>query len=102
MLKKYGRLEVDVDDNGYLTDRAQWNREIAEMLAGEASINLTAKHWVIIEYLQKQFDLDIEMTIRKLGTSGLADVKELYELFPPSPLKTASKIAGLPLPKTCV
>lgn len=102
MLKKYGRLEVNVDDNGYLTDRSQWSRELAEMIASEAVITLTVKHWAIIEYLQKQFDGDIEMTIRKLGTSGLADVKELYELFPPSPLKTASKIAGLPLPKTCV
>jgi len=102
MIKKYGQYRLEVDDNGYMLNREQWNEDLAELLADETGIKLTDQHWKVIRYLQQQFDSEVEMTIRKLGMCGLADIKRLYELFPPSPLKTASKIAGLPLPKTCV
>jgi TusE/DsrC/DsvC family sulfur relay protein len=102
MRKTYGQTTIEVNEDGYLLDKSQWDRQVAEALAKEMGITLTDEHWQIIDYLRRQYEEDIEMTIRKLGMSGLADIKELYELFPVSPLKIASKIAGLPLPKTCV
>jgi tRNA 2-thiouridine synthesizing protein E len=40
--------------------------------------------------------------MRKVGTSGVTDIKEFYALFPGGPLKKATKIAGIPKPVSCV
>ncbi|MFZ4477791.1 MAG: TusE/DsrC/DsvC family sulfur relay protein [Saprospiraceae bacterium] len=32
----------------------------------------------------------------------MVDIKEFYALFPVAPLKTASKIAGIPKPASCI
>jgi tRNA 2-thiouridine synthesizing protein E len=42
------------------------------------------------------------LTIRKIGKSGVVDIKEFYALFPVGPLKTATKIAGIPKPAGCI
>lgn len=90
------------NDEGFLTDAGQWSEDVAQEIAGELSIDLTDKHWEVINYLREQHEQGIEMSIRKLGKSGLVDIKELYQLFPGGPLKNASKIAGLPRPTSCV
>ena len=43
---------VSVNEEGYLTDPSQWNREIAEQIAAEVNITLTPKHWEVLEYLR--------------------------------------------------
>ena len=44
----------------------------------------------------------VAMTLRKVGNSGVTDIKSFYALFPGKPLKFASKIAGLPKPVGCI
>jgi len=40
--------------------------------------------------------------MRSISKSGIISVKELYELFPGTPLKLACKIAGVQKPASCV
>jgi len=93
---------IDVNEEGYLTNFSQWNKEIGEALAKENSIELSPKHWELINYVQTEFKNESPLTIRKIGKSGIVDIKEFYALFPVGPLKTATKIAGIPKPAGCI
>ena len=94
--------EVDVNAEGYLTDLNQWTREIAMEIAEKEGVTMTDKNWEILAWIQDQFRNDIPLTIRKVGKSGVTDIKEFYALFPNGPLKKASKIAGIPKPASCI
>lgn len=95
--------ELKVNAEGYLTDFSQWTRSVAEDIALKEGVGtLTPKHWDIIAYLQDMHKKNIPLTIRKVGASGVTDIKEFYALFPNGPLKKASKIAGIPKPVSCI
>ena len=94
--------QVSRNEEGYLTDFSQWDESVAEAIAQEEDIELTDEHWDVIKYLQDQHNKKIELTIRKIGKSGVVTIKELYELFPGGPLKKSTKIAGIPRPKSCI
>lgn len=94
---------IDVNQEGYLTNLAQWNEGVAETIATEEGVGpLTARHWEILNYLQDQQRKEVALTIRRIGQSGVVSIKEFYELFPGGPLKKASKIAGIPKPAGCI
>jgi tRNA 2-thiouridine synthesizing protein E len=93
---------VKCNDQGFMENLNEWNKEIAQEIAKEEDIELTDKHWEVITYLQDQCKQEIDITIRKVGKSGIVDIKEFYQLFPKAPLKTASKIAGIPKPVSCI
>jgi tRNA 2-thiouridine synthesizing protein E len=42
------------------------------------------------------------LTVRVLGKTSGVSIKELYQLFPKGPAKTAAKIAGIPKPRGCI
>jgi tRNA 2-thiouridine synthesizing protein E len=102
MNKQIANTTIDVNKEGFMTNFSQWNKEIGEELAKEASLNLTPRHWQIIDYIQDEFKKEVPLSIRKIGKSGVVDIKEFYELFPKAPLKTATKIAGVPKPASCI
>jgi len=93
---------VDLNDEGYMTDASQWNREIAAEMAKEDGIELTDKHYEVLEFLRNSNEKGETLTIRKVGKSGITDIKGLYQLFPKGPLKLSSKYAGIPKPASCV
>ena len=93
---------IDVNDEGYLTDASQWSREIAAELAKEEGIELTEKHYEVLEFLRDESAKGTTLTIRRVGKSGITDIKGLYQLFPGGPLKLSSKFAGIPKPASCV
>jgi tRNA 2-thiouridine synthesizing protein E len=80
----------------------QWTPEIAKEIAKEIGIDLTDKHFEVINYLREKTAAGETLTIRKVGKSGVVDIKELYKLFPKGPLKFSAKIAGIPKPTSCV
>ncbi len=100
--KKIAGYNVLCNEQGYLTEPDQWNKEIGLELAAEEGINITDKHWEVLEYLRNQHKQEVAITIRKVGKSGIVDIKEFYQLFPDGPLKKASKIAGIPKPVSCI
>ena len=93
---------IKCNEQGYLTDHKDWNKEIATELAKEEEIELTDKHWEVIDYLREQCKNEVSLTIRKIGKSGVVTIKEFYTLFPNGPLKISSKIAGIPKPVSCI
>jgi dissimilatory sulfite reductase related protein len=93
---------IAVNEEGFMTDFKQWDKSIGEVLATEANINLNPRHWEVLAYLQDEFRKEVPLSIRKVGKSGVVDIKEFYQLFPLAPLKTATKIAGIPKPASCI
>ena len=102
-LAELAGIEVEVDAEGFLTDHEDWNREIAAQIASGEGIELTDRHWEVLEFMRKDFaENGTAPTIRRLKKLNVVPTKELYALFPGGPAKKASKIAGLPKPKGCV
>ena len=95
-------VQVNVSDDGYLEDMNQWNKDMANEIAKEVNIELTDKHFEVIDYLREKTEAGEALTIRKVGKSGIVDIKQLYKLFPKGPLKFSSKIAGIPKPTSCI
>ena len=93
---------ISVNDEGYLTDFNQWTKEIGDVIAKENNIEMTDRHWQVIEYLQNEFKNNTALSIRKIGKSDVVDIKEFYQLFPQGPLKVSTKIAGIPKPASCI
>ena len=93
---------IEVTDEGYMVDASQWSREVAAAMAKEDGIELTDKHFEVLEFLRNSSAKGETLTIRKVGKSGIVDIKGLYQLFPGGPLKLSSKFAGIPKPASCV
>ena len=102
MEKTIAGKSITVNEEGYLTDFSQWDEKVGEALASEANIALSRRHWEVLKYLQNEQKNQVALSIRRIGKSGLVDIKEFYQLFPPAPLKTATKIAGIPKPASCI
>ena len=94
--------KVTINDEGYLTDPTQWNEDVAKEFAKEEGIDLTDKHFEVISFLREKQAAGDVLTIRKVGNSGIVNIKEMYQLFPGGPLKKSSRIAGIPKPSSCV
>ncbi|HQQ01509.1 MAG TPA: TusE/DsrC/DsvC family sulfur relay protein [Bacteroidales bacterium] len=100
--KVYVNKEVNVNDEGFLTDPSQWSVDIAREIAKEEGILLTPKHLEVINYIRERVLKGETISMRSINKSGIVNVKELYELFPNTPLKLACKIAGVSKPASCV
>ena len=93
---------IEVNDEGYMVDASKWTKEIAAEMAKEEGIELTDKHYEVLEFLRERNEKGETLTIRRVGKSGIIDIKGLYQLFPGGPLKYSSKFAGIPKPASCV
>ncbi len=102
--------EIEVDQDGYLKNLPDWTPEIASVIALQENIQLSEAHWEVIYLLQafyREFQLSpamralVKYTEKKLGQDKGKSIY-LMSLFPPSPAKIASKIAGLPRPANCL
>lgn len=101
---------IEVDEEGYLQNRADWSEEVAVEMAKADGLELTTNHWEVINFLREYYDeYQIAPAVRvltkaigkKLGPDK-GNSKYLYELFPYGPAKQACKYAGLPKPTGCV
>jgi len=96
---------------GFLEDANQWTPEVGRQIAADDKIELSEKHWEIIEFL-RGFYKSHEMSppsnrlFVKAVKEALGEEKGnsiyLMQLFPGTPAKTACRIAGLPRPTNCL
>ncbi|MEP4484906.1 MAG: TusE/DsrC/DsvC family sulfur relay protein [Halioglobus sp.] len=101
---------VEYDKEGFLRNINAWSPEVALTIAAGEGINLTEAHWEIIHLLREYYQsFDSSPAMRALVKySALQLGKDkgsslyLLSLFPGSPAKVGSKIAGLPKPDNCL
>lgn len=94
---------VEFDAEGFMVDPHAWTPEIAEAIAASLNITLTDRHWVVINFARKEFETTGQPpTLRRITKATDVDTKEIYQLFPGGPAKTAAKIAGLGKPTGCI
>jgi TusE/DsrC/DsvC family sulfur relay protein len=100
--KNIAGATIDVNEEGYFTNPAQWTKEIALAIGREEGIELSDKHFAVLEFLRERYSKGEALTIRSVGNSGIIDIKGFYGLFPGAPMKKAAKVAGIPKPASCV
>lgn len=96
---------VQVNDEGFMTNPAEWDKDIAVELAKEEGIVLlTPTHWKVIEYCRQSAVTSggKAPTLRTITTNAGVTTKELFALFPKGPAKKVARIAGLGKPEGCV
>ena len=98
------------DREGFLRRLDSWSPEVAEQIAAREQLMLTDAHWEIIALLREYYrEFDSSPAMRplvrycalKLGSDKGRSIY-LMTLFPGSPAKLGSKIAGLPKPANCL
>ena len=102
--KKIAGIEVQVNDEGFMTNPAEWTKEIAIELAKEEGIvELTPTHWKVIDFCRDNAEASGAVpTLRTITTESGVTTKELFALFPKGPAKKVAKISGLGKPEGCV
>ena len=96
--------EIEITANGYLVDIADWSEGLATQMAAEEDLELTDKHWDLINFLRDQFinnggkAPNTRALIKEMGSTWGEKIgsKDLYTLFPKDPSKQGGRISGLP------
>ena len=97
-------MGAELNEKGYLVNQEDWTEEVAKELASTDGLELTEKHWDLINYLRDQFFNNAGSTPNTRNiTKDLSkkwgekvSTKDLYTLFPHDPSKQGGRIAGLP------
>lgn len=103
-VKKIAGKEVQVNDEGYMTNPVEWSKEIAVEIAKEEGVaELTAAHWTVIDFCRESAkDSGKAPTLRTITTGANVSTKDLFALFPKGPAKKVARISGLGKPEGCV
>ena len=96
--------EIHVDDEGFLTEYDEWDKDLAKVLAANIGIDeLTDEHWKVIEFIRTDAKEQGETpTLRRVSTVGGIPTKSLFQLFPKKPARKMAYIAGLQKPAGCI
>ncbi|MCF8003919.1 MAG: TusE/DsrC/DsvC family sulfur relay protein [Chromatiaceae bacterium] len=95
---------IETTETGFLVNPLDWDEDVAKALADIEGIELSERHWDVINYLRDEFlnnnqNQPMERALlkdmgKKWGSKPSS--KEVYLLFPLAPTKQGTKIAGLP------
>ena len=95
---------VQINDEGFMTDPNEWDKEIAVVIASEQGITeMTDEHWKVIDYCREVgMESGSAPTLRNITNGAGVSTKALFGLFPKGPAKKVAKISGLGKPEGCV
>lgn len=106
---------IALDPEGYLTNLDDWSEAVANALALDEELELTAAHWELVELVRRFYqEFDHSPAMRPLVKYialhlGKDKGRSIYlmQLLPPnqttgSPPKRLARIAGLPKPDNCL
>lgn len=91
------------DGEGFMLDANAWTEDVGRALAAREGMELTERHWVVLNYARSEWKSKGEApSLRAITKNTDVSTKELYQLFPGGPGKLAAKIAGLKKPTGCI
>ena len=95
---------VTVNDEGFMTNPAEWTKEIAAELAKEEGLpTLSEAHWKVIDFCRQEGTASGKApTLRQITTGAAISTKDMFALFPKGPAKKVARISGLGKPEGCV
>ncbi|MCE5208467.1 MAG: TusE/DsrC/DsvC family sulfur relay protein [Chloroflexi bacterium] len=95
---------VQVNEEGFMTNPAEWTKEIAVEIAREEGIaELSEAHWKVIDFCrQSAATTGKAPTLRTITNGSGVSTKDLFALFPKGPAKKVARISGLGKPEGCV
>ena len=96
--------EIETTGSGFLANMEDWNEEVAKVIAVQEDIELTDRHWDVINYLRDEYfnngtlpnTRNMVKAMSKAWSDKKLNAKALYDLFPGNPSKQAGRIGGLP------
>ena len=97
--------EIETTDSGFLVNVEDWNEAIAEEIASQEKLELSDRHWDLINFLRDEFinnagnqpnTRNLVKAMAKTWGDKSVNAKTLYDLFPGDPSKQGGRIAGLP------
>jgi|TARA_B110000196_G_scaffold309052_1_gene310304 tRNA 2-thiouridine synthesizing protein E len=98
-----------IDKEGFLEDLQTWSPDVAETIASQDNIELTAEHWEIINKVRDYYDeykvspaarIIVKLLKDHYGPDTGSSIY-LMKLFTGRPARMVNKIAGLPKPTNC-
>jgi TusE/DsrC/DsvC family sulfur relay protein len=102
--KQIAGQTIEFDEEGFMVNPNDWNKDIAVELAKEIGIEeLSNRHWTVIEFCRSDYQEKGESpTLRRITKEGGVPTKELYQLFPKGPAKKVALVSGLGKPTGCI
>lgn len=105
-----GVASIKLDKDGNLARLEDWSEDVARVLARQMDLDLSDAHWEILyllrEFHQRRGIAPVMRILVKLVENEFGPEKGnslyLLKLFPGSPARVASRIAGLPRPANCL
>ena len=95
--------EIEFDEEGFMTNPDDWDKEVAVVLAEDISISLTDQHWDVIDFSRFDFQTQGEAPgLRRISKEAGVPTKALYKLFPKGPAKKIAYVSGLGKPTGCI
>lgn len=99
-----------IDDDGFLENPEDWEPAFARWTAEQSQLALTDAHWELIHqtrafYREYGFSPSMRPLVKYIGMHlGPDKGRSIYlmQLFPPSPARLLSQLAGLHKPKNCL
>jgi tRNA 2-thiouridine synthesizing protein E len=109
MNREINGREIALSEAGWLDNPAEWDDEIALLIAGNEKVEMTQEHWDVVRTARgyyEEYGMNAEVRVflklmkEKYGPDRATN-QYVYQLFPYGLVKSANKIAGLPRPKGC-
>ena len=97
--------EIATTETGFLENHEDWSEAVAETIAAEEKLELTQRHWDLLNYLRDEFinnggnqpnTRNLVKAMSKIWDDKSVNAKTLYDLFPGDPSKQGGRVAGLP------
>lgn len=95
--------EIQFDEEGFMANPDDWDKDVAVILASDININLSEQHWAIIDFSRNDYKSQGEAPgLRRISKEAGVTTKELYKLFPKGPAKKIAYVSGLGKPTGCI
>jgi TusE/DsrC/DsvC family sulfur relay protein len=103
-VREYAGHKVAVDEDGFLVNRDEWDRDVAQAMADERGMGpLTPEHWKVIDFCRADAaEQGTSPGPRRIVAYAGVSMKDLFRLFPKGPGKLAALVAGIKKPTSCV